>query len=318
MLQLAVAAGMLAAILTSHLLPLDRSTPLWAAAVWVSALALRAISALGLAVFVFVYLPQTEMFRVVALWCWHDVVPVLALHLGLSGHPLAHAASVLPGLALAASVLWLAGGLARAWLALRRRLARPLGEGPRGSTVVDGEQILVAATRFGRGRIVISHAALRSMDSGELAASLAHEEAHIRRRHRPLLLAASFFAALARALPGTRAAQRELAFHLERDADEYAVRETRDPLALASAICKVATDSAAPVLVALGGRGRVTRRLAYLVDDTPRRGGAVLESAVRLLAVGLAATALGLAVGVPAWATSAPVTDTPVAKSCPH
>jgi Zn-dependent protease with chaperone function len=317
-LELAVVFGLPAAIAVPHLLPLERVTPLWAAALWAAALALRALTAVGLAVFVLVYLPMTDLFRVVAEWCLHDVLPVLAVHLGLSGHSLAHAASILPGLALAASVLWLAFGLIRAWLALRRRLARALGEGPRGSTIVGEAHILVGATRLGRGRIVVSSAALDRMDSGELAASLAHEEAHIRRRHRPLLLAASLLAALGRALPGTRTAERELAFHLERDADEYAVRHTRDPIALASAICKAATDAAAPAIVALGGRGRVTRRLDYLVDGAPSRGGAFLEGSVRLLAAALATSAILLAVSVPAWATSAPASDPGFAISCPH
>ena len=318
MLELAVAAALSAAILTPHLVPLERTTPLWAATVWGSALALRAFASIGLAVFTFVSLPQTEVFRVVAQWCWHDVLPLLALHLGFSGDPVAHVASILPGLVLAGSLLSLAAGLARAWLALRRRLARPLGAGPRGSTIIEGEEILVAATRLGRGRVVLSDAALRSMDSDELAASLAHEEAHLRRRHRPLLLAGSLFAALGSGLPGTRVAQRELAFQLERDADEVAVRETRDPLALASAICKTATDAAAPVLVALGGRGRVARRLGYLVDSAPSRGGLLLEGATRLLAVALTLGALTLAVSVPAWATSVPVTDGSAAAHCPH
>ncbi len=316
--ELAVVIGLPAAITLPHLLPLERVTPLWAAALWTSALVLRALAAVGLAVFVLVYLPMTDFFRVVAHWCLHDVLPVLAVHLGLSGHSLAHAASILPGLALAASVLWLAFGLARVWLALRRRLARAIGEGPQGTTIVGEEHIVIGATRLGRGRIVVSNAALHRMDGGELAASLAHEEAHIRRRHRPLLLAASLLAALGRLLPGTRTAERELAFQLERDADEYAVRHTDDPLALASAICKAATDAAAPVFVALGGRGRVTRRLGYLVDGAPSRGGALLEGSVRLLAAALATGALLLALSMPAWATSAPSSDPGASTTCPH
>jgi Zn-dependent protease with chaperone function len=197
---------------------------------------------------VLVYLPATELFRALAEWCWHDVLPVLALHLGISGHALAHAPSIAPGLALATSLLWLVGGLVRAWLALRRHLKTSIGEGPAGSTIVDEAQILVGATRIGRGRTVISHGALRFLDAEELAASLAREEAHIRRRHRPLLFAGSVLAALARVLPGTRTAERELAFQLERDADEYAVRQTRDSLALASAICKAAGGVPGPTL----------------------------------------------------------------------
>lgn len=80
------------------------------------ALTLRVLAAVGVAAFVFVYLPHTAAFRAMADWCLHDLMPLLATDLGLSGHPLAHLAAVLPGLALGASVLWVAGGLARAWL----------------------------------------------------------------------------------------------------------------------------------------------------------------------------------------------------------
>jgi hypothetical protein len=49
---------------------------------------------------------------------------------------------------------------------------------------------------------------------------------------------------LGRPVPGTRAALRGLLLSLDRDADEFAVARTGDPLALASAICKVAGGSA--------------------------------------------------------------------------
>jgi hypothetical protein len=317
-LELALVAGVPAAIAAPHVLPLDRVTPLWAAWLWLSGLALRALAAAGFAVFVLVYLPTTDLFRALAEWCWHDLLPVLAFDLGISGHPVAHAAVIAPVLALAASLLWLFGGLVRAWLTLRGRLARALGKGPRDSTVVDEARILVGVTRVGRGRIVISHAALWTLDAEELAACLAHEEAHIRRRHRPLLLAGSVLGALGRALPGTRSAERELAFQLERDADEYAVRETHDSLALASAICKAASDVPAPILVGLGGGGRLTRRLRYLVDDAPSRGGVFLEGSVRALTVLLATGAVCLALGVPIWVTAAGPIDTALSAVCPH
>jgi hypothetical protein len=316
--EVALVAGALAGITVPHVMPLDRVTPLWAAGLWLSALALRALTAVGFAGLVLVYLPATDLFRVIAEWCLHDVLPMVAIHLGISGHPLAHAASIAPGFALTVSLVALVGGLARGWLALRRRLKRTVGEGPRGSTIVDEARILVAVTRLGKGRILISRAALRSLDDAELAASLAHEEAHIRRRHRPLLLAGSVLAALGRALPGTRAAERELVFQLERDADEYAVQQTRDSLALASAICKAAGDSAAPVLVGLGGGGRVTRRLGYLVDDTPTRAGVVLERSVRVLTVLFATGALLLALGLPAWVIAAAPGHSPLSAVCAH
>jgi hypothetical protein len=306
MLELVVALVSPGAIVTPHLLPLHRVTPIWAAMIWLAALGLRALVAAGGAIFVFVYLPQTEFLRALAEWCLHELLPLVATHLGLSDHPLAHAAAILPGLVLAGSLLWLLFGLARAWLALRRSLARALGEGPFGTTVVDDRRVLFAVTSFGRKRILISEPALRAMDEEELMASFAHEAGHIHRRHRPLLLLASVLASLGRALPGTRAAEREFAFHIERDADEYAVARTSDPLALASAICKVATGTKAE-LAALGGQGRVAVRLGYLVDGAPSRGGKVLERTTRAVAVVLAAIVLTLASTLPAWALSAPV-----------
>jgi hypothetical protein len=317
-LELFVALVLPAAIGLPHALPLHRVAPATAASVWLLALVLRAVVAIGGALFFFVYLPQSDVFRAVADWCLHEVLPLLALHLGFSGHPLAHAAAILPGLALALSLVWVLFGIARAWLALRRLLARALGDGPLGCTVVADERILVAVTGLGEGRILVSDRALGEMDFAELEASVAHELGHIERRHRPVLLLASLLAALARPLPGTRRARLELAFNLERDADAYAVRRTRDPLALASAICKAAVDTASPTLAALGGSGRTTLRVEYLLDGTPHKTR--LEPAARALAALLAVLALGLAVTVPAWglATPGPVGVGGEADVCHH
>jgi hypothetical protein len=304
MLELAVALVLPAAIGLPHALPLHAAAPITSASVWLLALVLRAVVAIGAALFVFVYLPQSGVFKAVADWCLHEVLPLLALHLGFSGHPLAHAAAILPGLALALSLVWVLFGIARAWLALRRLLGRALGAGPLGCTVISDERILVAVTGLGGGRILVSERALGEMDFAELEASVAHEVGHIHRRHRPVLLLASVLAAVARPLPGTRRAQRELAFNLERDADDYAVKRTRDPLALASAICKAATDPASPTLAALGGGGRTTLRVEYLLDGAPRK--TLLDPAARALAALLAALALGLAVTLPAWGLATP------------
>lgn len=305
-LELGVAFVLPVAIALPHALPLHRAAPLSAGSVWLLALVLRALVSLGGALFLFVYLPRTGVFRALAEWCLHQMLPLVATHLGFSGHPLAHVAMILPGLALALSLLWLCFGLTRGWLALRRLLGKTTGEGPWGSTVVPDERILVAVTGLGQGRILVSERALGEMDPAELEASVAHEFGHIHRRHRPLLLLASVLAALARPLPGTRRAERELAFSLERDADEYAVRHTRDPLALASAICKAATGGRTPALAALGGRGRTTLRIEYLLAGAQRPRSAALERTARCLATGLATLALALALTLPSWAAAAP------------
>lgn len=302
-LELAIAVIVATAIAVPHLMPLHAASPGTAAAIWFFALALRALAAVGAAAFVFGYLPQTETFAAMADWCW----ALVTHHLGLSGHPLAHAAVVLPALTIACTLLWVLVGLTRAGVALWLLLARrSLGRGPMGSIVVAGGDVIVAATGIGRARVVVSQEALGAMDSDELEASVAHELGHIRRRHRPLLLLASGFGGLARLLPGTRAAQRGLAFSLERDADEYAVRATSDPLALASAICKAARPAqAAPALVRLGGGGRVGLRLSYLVGDA-KPGGLLLDRSTRALAMVLAAIAVALVVSAPAWALAPP------------
>lgn len=304
-LELAAVVAVPAAIVVPHLLPLHKVSPASAAAVWLAALALRALTAVGGAIFALVYLPQTGVYEAVAHWCWNEALPILAAHLGVSGHPLIHAAVLLPGLAVAASVLWLLFGLARGWLLLRTRLTHTLGEGPLGSTVIEDRQVVVGVTGVGRGRIVVSDRALGLMDPRELEASLSHEIAHIRRRHRPLLLLGSLLTALGRALPGTRRAERELRFSLERDADEYAVRQTDDPLSLASAICKAAGAAPLPSAIGLSDGGRLTLRLDILAGEAPR-AGRTLERGARLLGLGLTMMVIGLSATLPNWALAAP------------
>lgn len=306
MLAELVALGVAAAVCVPHALPLHRVAPRTAGVVWLLALWLRALVMIATAIFFFVYLPQTHIFEEVARWCLDNLVPILSGHLGFSGHPVAHFAVVLPALMLAASVLWMLGGLTRAWIALRLHLARrALGTGPEGATVVDDDAIVVAVTRLGRARILVSRAALSAMDADELAASLAHEQGHLRRLHRPALLLGSLLAALARPLPGTRAAHRGLVFNLERDADEYAVARTRDPLALASAIGKTAA-APLPGTTGLVGTGGVALRMSYLLEGGRCRSGSRVERAARTTAVLLAMLVLGLTATLPAWGVAAP------------
>lgn len=306
MIEIPIALSIAGLIALPHLLPLHVVPAARAGAIWLLALALRALVAIGAAVFIFVYLPQTDLFEALLRWCTHALLPLVSEHLGLSGHPFADVALLLPGLALSASVVWVLFGVVRGWLALKVQLTRrSLGEGPLGSTVVEDDRVVIAVSRVGRARVMVSKKALDLMDPDELTAGLHHERGHIRRRHRPLLLAASVLAAFGRLLPGTAAAERAFAFSLERDADEYAVRETRDPLALASAICKAAGGPSSAGVTALGGGG-VTLRLDYLLDDGARRGGAMLERVTRGLALLMVSAVLAISLTLPAWALAAP------------
>lgn len=321
MLTLGVALMLVPVVLLPHFVAVHQVAPMNAAMIWLFALMLRATITVGAAVFVFVYLPQTALFHVLSHWCLHTVLPMLNTHFGLPGQSFADVALVLPALALAASLLWVMIGVVRAGVSLHlfiRRRSR--GNGPGGSTIVDDESLLIGVPAFGRGRVVVSQAALDALDGEELAASLAHETGHLARRHRPILIAARLLRSLARPLPGTRRAERELIFNLERDADEYAVADTRDPLALASAICKAATEHRpTPALASLEGDGHVGLRLEYLLSGGYQRAGARGERAARWLAGALAVATVAVALAVPigAFAAAGTASDAPVMAACP-
>jgi len=187
--------------------------------------------------------------------------------LGFSGHSVGDAMSTVPSMLLTASAVSIGFGIWRGSRAVRRLLTHEaIGDGPAGSVIIGGADVVVAAAGLARPRLVVSAGALATLDDEELAASLDHEHGHIARRHRYVLLYAEVCRALGRFLPGTSSAVRALGFELERDADVWAVRRPHDPFALASAICKAAIPRSdrGPALASLGGSD-VTRRVDELV-----------------------------------------------------
>lgn len=313
---LAVAlASSLALTAAPHFIALHRTAPTTGAAVWLLALLLRALVAVGVATLVFARLAHTGVLEAALHWCWHDVLPDVPGWLGFAEHPVAHAVVAVPLFAIATALLTHSWRGLRAWLGLRRALTCASPVGPERAVVVPGDDVVLAVPRLGRGRVVVSDRTLRVMDDEELAAGMAHELAHLRRRHRPLLLLASMLATIGRPLPGTVTAQRELGFQLERDADAWAVQRIRDPLSLASAICKVAGAGAPPGTASLAGRGPVTRRLAELVGE-PSARSAPVELAARALALALTAAVLASAVAAPAWAVA--LGDAGAGHICSH
>jgi Zn-dependent protease with chaperone function len=316
-IELAVALSLPAA-LVPHVLPLHRASPITGAAVWMLALLLRALVVVCLATAIFTQVAHWGLVEAALAWCWHEVLPDVPSWLGFAEDPVAHAVVAVPAVVLAVALIAQAFGLLRAWAGLRRRLAAPVGAAPAGTTLIADDEVVVAVTRLGRGRVLVSERAVEVMDAEELAAGVAHEVAHIRRRHRPVLLSASILATIARPLVGTRIAERELCFQLERDADAYVVDRLHDPLSLASAICKVAGANAPSGATSLSGRGAVTRRLAELLDGRGIRSKRV-ERAARALAATLAALVVAVAVGAPALALGAGEREQPGAShECSH
>lgn len=311
-----LAMAVAAAITLPHLLPLERARPAWAAAAWLAVLALRAATALSLAVMVFVAVPRSDYFEAIAHHCWHTIVPLVQAHLGLG-----EAAVLLPAFVLAGSVVSALWALRRATRAVAGLIRRDAVEGgPDGSLIVGGEPVVVAAAGLRNPRVLVSAGALMSLDDAELAASLDHERGHIERRHRFVLLVAQLCRALARFLPGTRAAVAELAFQLERDADEFALRRRHEPAALAGAICKAAGAGEPTATFAGLGGSHVADRVSALAGRPPT-GSEPWAGATALMAVALAAVALTLALVVPAAAFGAASNAGPAphaAHDCDH
>jgi hypothetical protein len=298
-----------------HYIPLHRAAPVTGATVWMLTLLLRALVVVGVATFVFARLAHTDLLEAALDWCWHEVLPDIPGWLGFAEHPVAHAAVAVPVFVITAAVLTHGFGGLRAWVGLRRRLSGTGSLGPQGAALLPDDDVVVAVTRFGRGRVVVSDGALDAMDDEELAAGMAHELAHLNRRHRPLLLLAALLSTVGRALPGTATAHRELCFQLERDADAWAVKRLHDPLSLASAICKAAGATEPTGTASLAGRGPVTRRLAELVGERRVRSARV-ERAAQVLATALAGLMLVMAGATPAWANT--LSDAHSGHICSH
>ena len=299
-----LAALLMVALALPHLLPLERATPTLAATVWAFALALRALTVVYVALYLVLFLPQTELFSALTHWCWKTVLPLLATHLGLDGSRVGTGAIVLAAAVVAASVTSVSWGVVRAARSVRTALHRAtLGTGPHDSVLVGGPTVFLAASGIAHPRVIVSAGALTALDDDELAAGLDHERAHIERRHRFVLVFAELCRGLARFLPGTHHAARELRFHLERDADRWVLARRHDPHALAGAICKATTPFSAgtPGVASLGG-GDAARRVDELLTPRARNPGRRLTAGLLGTAVLLGSLALVLAAAVPVTA----------------
>ena len=317
-MTVALAATMVGVVALPHLIDLRDATPSAAVALWLSSLVMRALLVVGAVLTLVLVVPQTAVFAAVTHWCWHTVLPLITTHLGLDGHQIGDAAVVLPAVALSVSLLWAAAGIMRAARAVRAFVRRAgLAAGPHDSVIVGGADVVVAAAGLRRPRVIVSAGALACLDDEELAASLAHERGHIARGHRWLLLVGELARSVGRLIPGTRTATRQLAFHVERDADRWALRRRHDPLALASAICKAAAGGLAPsvAMTSLGGSGEglVERRVDELTrSESPQRRHRALPvvaaASVLLTILALTVVPAATAAGV-AQASAAPPTE---------
>lgn len=266
--------------------------PVLGIALSIAVLMLRASLSASLAVLCVYYLPTTEVFEFIVTLCGHAGLPWSSAPMHVPLGPLGNVATLFPGLLLAASgsltmiSLWWGSRRAREWLA-----QSVLRDGPSESLIVGGNGVFLAAAGVRSPRIVVSTGALLSLEGAELEAGLEHERAHIVRRHPRLRVVGVALGALGCLLPGGQGVQRSLRFHLERDADEYAVRRTGNPLALAAAIYKGAGSPVGEVAALhLDGEGASDRLRALLDRDRRPRmvdllGAVVAVAALSTLAI---------------------------------
>lgn len=287
----ALAAIVAAGVALPHLLRLERAAPVTAAVLWLSSLGLRAVAGVLGVVYLLFFLPRTEVFDALTHWCLHLVLPIVPDDLSVEGHGIGDLVLYVPGILLTGSLMAACMSTARAARAARRLVERrAVGDGPRDSLIVGGPEVAFAVAGIARPRIVVSAGALARLDDAELAAALDHEQAHIRRRHRYVMLLALALQAVGRIVPGSARAIRELAFQLERDADRCALRGG-DRLALASVILKAAEEADGPPQVARLG---VRERLHQLLDEpAPHRAAPALNAiAIAMVAYTLVVSAL--------------------------
>ena len=194
----------------------------------------------------------------------------------------------------------LAAALRRATLAgrdlVRAALAcRQLGPDVDGLVVVDDDQPDAFALPGIGGRIVVSTAMLRALSVDERRVLLAHEAAHLTRRHHLWVQAAEVAAA---ANPILRPAARTVRAAVERDADEVAAAEVGDRVLTARALARAGLARSAgrrrravPGVALAAADGAVAARARALLAAPPERRRA-LSAGVAALMVVLAAAVL--------------------------
>ncbi len=230
------------------------------------------------------------------------LLSALAGSTALSSSPLAALGilSLVVGVVLLAVLCWILFAAVAAALRARHRQRTLLGLLAHGDPKVPGALVVdhPAATAYCvpglKSAIVVSAGALDLLDSGELAAVLAHERAHLRARHDLVLLPFTALLLAFRWSALARQANTQVAMLVEMLADDQA-RKGRSPRELATALLRVGASGggAAPVgaLAATPTTvsGELTARVTRLLRPPPGL------SAPAVAVLGLAAALLVLA-----------------------
>jgi len=155
-----------------------------------------------------------------------------------------------------------------------------------------------------RGRILISEDLVEGLTRDELAAILAHEVAHIQARDVQVVFTAGVLRDMVAWNPLAHIAYRKLVANRENEADRRAALMTGNPLSVASGLLKMyelmkrhPRHTRATALAFLRPGGRITRRVAQLIDMADGRVGLMHPGRLQYAAAVFLVGALGLQVG---------------------
>jgi Zn-dependent protease with chaperone function len=183
-------------------------------------------------------------------------------------------------------------------LVLAAVACRRLGPAVGGLVVIDDDEPDAYTLPGLGGRVVVSTAMLRALPTDERRVLLAHEAAHLTRRHHLWVQAAELAAA---ANPLLRPAARAVRAAVERDADEIAATEVGDRALAARALARAglaraaARREATPAAALAGADAAIADRArALLAGPPPRRRVLAGVVAALMLASGIAVLVTGV------------------------
>lgn len=238
---------------------------------WIASRGVPAAAARALAlVAVIAAASSTWSLILLSLTLFDDLPPLSAL----DDDPALELPEPVPGpVALIAAVLLGWGGF-RLLTDLRRRHGtlrrlRAAGRPRDGLVVADWAEPLAVAVPGHPGHLLVTTGILRLLDAGERRVLFAHEHAHLAHRHH-LLVAVS--AAAAAVNPLLAPARDQVAYLVERWADEDAAAEVGDRLLTAQAVARAALATTGPgpeATLGIGG-GPAVQRVRALGEPAPR------------------------------------------------
>ncbi|MEO8292106.1 MAG: M56 family metallopeptidase [Actinomycetota bacterium] len=241
-------------------------------------------------------------------------------------HPVGHWPRIIAVLALLALGARLAYAVAATLLDARRTrtdLAR-IGIPREGFTVVESPEPMAFTVGFHRRIVVVSSGMLSELTGEERAAVLAHEHGHVRGWHTALWVVAQIVVRAFGFFPPARIATRFLVLGLETAADDAAVGEIGDPVAVARALLRLAEGSGsghgAPTSALGGSESDVVTRVRRLTHpDAGTQGWRPLGSLVTVTTI-LLVTSLLLVLPATKRTVSAAAQGREVHASChlPH